>query len=339
MAYRLPKITSEEMNNCLTLLYGSTATAHLNKGEAFNLAHVVQTAHGDRFQIGDQTASGLTAPEVRRRFRVNACAVTVKGMDGAQVTARRIENEPPILAHMDIEPGILRSYRPRNGIVLICGRTGTGKTRLQAGMTRSLLECPDFHGKIIELASPIEYEFHTVIQSCAMYSASELPRNFKQALVGMQEALRRAFNVLISPECRDRETMEVAIMGAQTGHTVYSTVHTNSVLETIQRILAMFPQSERDGRAVSLMQSLRLIVNCELVPSTDPRGRQMQLREYLPFGPEDRKDLLSIPVINWPDKIRELIKTKGQSYAMAAKKALDAKMITEETAATFAEDY
>ena len=256
-------------------------------------------------------------------------------MNGAQVTRRAIDTAPPRLECMGIEPGILQAYRPPNGIVLICGATGTGKTRLQAGMTRSLIEHPQFHGKIIEVAAPIEYEFDSIAGASSIYSPSEIGRNVKSASAAMRDALRRKPKVIVSPECRDRETMEVAIEGAQTGHAVYSTVHTSSVVETVQRILAMFPQEERADRAISLMQSLRLIVNCALVPSLD--GRRVQLREYLVFGPAERDLFLDTSVVNWPRLTRQLVSERGQNYAAATARAHAAGLISDEVACTWME--
>jgi hypothetical protein len=165
-------------------------------------------------------------------------------------------------------------------------------------MTRSLIEAPDFNGKIIEFAAPIEYEFDRVQGPTAIYSPSEIPRSLRDIRTAMRGALRRKPKVIISPECRDRESMEAAIEGSQTGHAVYSTVHTSSVVETVQRILAFFPEEERADRAVSLMQALRLLINVVLVFSRD--GRRTQLREYLVFGHEERRLFLDTPVTEWP---------------------------------------
>lgn len=328
-------ITAEEAASAVMLLYGPTGPAHLKKAESFDLAHVVEPQGGERFSVGGRAGMDVSAAQARYRFRVNGTSILTNGMDGAQVTLRAIENEPPRLECMGIEPGILQAYRPPNGIVLICGATGTGKTRLQAGMTRSLIEDPQFHGKVIEVAAPIEYEFDSIAGASSIYSPSEIGRHVKSAAAAMRDALRRKPKAIISPECRDRETMEVAITGSQTGHVVYSTVHTSSVVETVQRILAMFPQEERADRAVSLTQALRLIINCALVPSLD--GRRTQLREYLVFGPAERDLFLDTPVANWPRLTRQLVAERGQDYAAATARALAAGLISDEVAGSWME--
>jgi len=329
-------ITAEEVNSAAHLLYGPTALAHLKKAQDFDIAHVVQPPGGERYRIGEGSGLPLAPSQERYRFRVNGTSIMTNGADGVQLTLRRIENDPPLLASMDIEAPILRAYRPRNGLVLICGAVGTGKTRTLAGMVRSLLEDPGFHGKIIEFALPLEYEFDR-INSRGLYSPSEVPRHMHDVLAGMRGALRRGFHVMLSPECRDRETMQVAMGAAQTGAAVYSTLHTNSVVETIQRILGMFPRDEREDRAISLAQSLRLIVNCLLVPSTD--GRRVQLREFVVVGPQEREALLDTPVSQWPGLTRRLVAEKGQTFAAAATHALRAGLISEDTAATLLEDF
>ncbi len=328
-------ITAEETASAVTLLYGTTGPAHLKKAESFDLAHVVEPEQGARFSVGGRSTVDVSAAQARYRFRVNGTSILTNGADGAQVTLRAIENQPPRLAGMGIEPGILAAYRPRNGIVLICGGTGTGKTRLQAGKTRSMIEDPNFHGKIIEIAWPIEYEFDSIVGASSIYSPSEIGRHVKSASAAMRDALRRKPKVIISPECRDRETMEVAIEASQTGHAVYSTVHTSSVVETVQRILAMFPQEERADRAVSLMQSLRLVINCALVPSLDER--RVQLREYLAFGAAERQLFLDTPVTAWPGLTTQLLAERGQSYAVATARALAAGLISDEVARTWME--
>ena len=92
----------------------------------------------------------------------------------------------------------------------------------------------------------------------------------------------------------------------------------------------MFPQEERADRAVSLMQSLRLIINCALVPSLD--GKRTQLREYLAFGPEERALFLDAPVTAWPQMTGDLLVQRGQSYAVATARALAAGLISDEVA-------
>ena len=328
-------ITAEETASAVVLLYGPTGPAHLKKAESFDLAHVVEPQGGERFSVGGRSGVDISAAQARYRFRVNGTSILTNGTDGAQVTLRAIENEPPRLECMGIEPGILAAYRPHNGIVLVCGATGTGKTRLQAGMTRSMIEHPHFHGKIIEVAAPIEYEFDSIAGASSIYSPSEIGRHVKSASAAMRDALRRKPKVIVSPECRDRETMEVAIEGAQTGHGVYSTVHTSSVVETVQRVLGTFPQEERADRAVSLMQALRLIVNCALVPSLD--GRRTQLREYLAFGPAERDLFLDTPVTAWPRLTAQLVAERGQNYAAATARAHAAGLISDEVARTWME--
>lgn len=330
-------ITHEEATSLCVLLYGATALAHLKDARDFDLAHVVETRTGERYSIGggtgrvDGSAPGGDAGHTRERhrFRINGTPIVTNGVDGVQITVRRIENEPPTLASLGLEEPILRALRPRNGFVGVCGAVGTGKTRLLAGVTRDLIEDPHSHRKVVELAAPLEYEFDR-IDGRGLYSPSEIPRSLKTPLAGLVGSLRRAGQVLIAPECRDRETMEVAMTAAQTGAAVYGTLHTNSLVETVQRILGMFPESERADRATSLAQMLRLLVNCLLVPSTD--GRRTQLREYLAFGPQEREVLLDAPVNDWPRLTRRLLREKGQSFAQAAEKARHDGLISAETA-------
>ena len=332
-------VAPEEVRSALMLLYGPTAEALLKKGEAFNKAHTVADRTGTRFLIGAEDRSALDEPQESYRFRVNGVSVLTNGIDGAQVTLRRIEDVPPTLESLRLEPGILAHYRPQNGIVLVCGATGTGKTRTLAGMTRAMIEDPEFHGKVIEIAFPIEYLFDRVKGTSALYSVSEIPGNVKTALDGMIEALRRAPRAILSPECRSAEDMAVALMASQTGHAVLSTVHTSKLVETVQRVLFMFHESEREDRAIALMHALRLIVNCTLVPSTAEGGGRGQLREFLPFDPEGRERMLDAPISSWPRLTRDMLRERGQTFAQAAQAALERGEITGETARRVREKF
>jgi defect-in-organelle-trafficking protein DotB len=170
-----------------------------------------------------------------------------------------------------------------------------------------------------------------------MYAVSDIPSNYKTGAMAMRGALHRAPRVIIAPEIRDMVSAQFALEAAQTSHTVYATVHTNTVAETMQRILFMFPLNEREERAVALVQSLRLIVSCKLVPSCD--GRRIQLREFLPFTATLRRQLLDKPYTHWPFFCEQMLNTAGQSFVTAAETAHDAGKLSEDVALPFLEEH
>ena len=103
----------------------------------------------------------------------------------------------------------------------------------------------------------------------------------------------------------------------------------------MQRLLAMFLQDQQADRAVSLMYSLRLIINCALVPSLD--GQRIQLREFLAFGPAERDLFLGTPVANWSRLTTQLLVERGQDYAAATARAFAAGLISDEVASCWME--
>jgi defect-in-organelle-trafficking protein DotB len=115
---------------------------------------------------------------------------------------------------------------------------------------------------------------------------------------------------------------------AETGIAVYSTVHTNSVEETLSRILREFPQSERDSMAASLISSIRLVVHQRLVPSI--KGGRVALRSYLEFTESIRRQLLNLEMHELTGAIREMVMSEGKTLLDDARQKLEDGLINEE---------
>jgi defect-in-organelle-trafficking protein DotB len=331
-------VMEREIDNATVHLYGAGANAWLLDGNDFTVGHTVKVMAQDdgRFVIGGhRSLSGGT--DERYRFRWQGAGVKIYGANSCQLTARIVEQVPPTLSDLGLEPGIIQYHKPPDGLVLITGGTSQGKTRVVAGITRGYLEDPQFHGKILEFANPYEHEFGDLSGPTSMYAVSDIPSNYKTGAMGMRGALHRAPRVIIAPEMRDAVSAHFALEAGQTGHTVYATVHTNTVAETMQRILFMFPLNEREERAVALLQSLRLIISCKLVASLD--GRRIQLREFLPFTSVIRRQLLAKPYAEWPFLSEQMVKSTGQTFVMAAEAAIDEGKISEEVALPFLEEH
>ena len=130
--------------------------------------------------------------------------------------------------------------------------------------------------------------------------------------------------------------MSAAADAALTSHAVYSSIHAGTLSETIQRIVSFCPVDKRKALTVAIAQTLRLIVNQRLVPSTD--GKRTALREYLVFDRKIRRKLAETDPDRWPNLIDTLLETEGQSYRVATQRALDAGLITEETVRTRLKD-
>ena len=312
-------LTESEVEESVNALYGADGQARLKQGEDFDVSYEVEP---DR--------------RTRMRFRVNATAVLARGTDGGAVVARALPNKVKPLSEQSVEPEIVEACMPNEGLVLIAGGTGNGKSTLMAGMTRKMLEDPNSHRAILEYSAPIEFIYDEIRGPTAMISQSEVPRHIGSFEAALRNGMRRAGDVIIIGECRDADTMSAAADAALTSHAVYSSIHAGTLSETIQRIVSLCPVDKRKALTVAIAQTLRLIVNQRLVPSTD--GKRTALREYLVFDRKVRRKLAETDPDRWPNLIDALLETEGQSYRVATQRALDAGLITEETVRTRLKD-
>ena len=308
-------LTETEVEEAVNRLYGSDGQARLKGGEDFDVSYEV-----------------LPDRRTRMRFRVNATAILSRGDDGAAVVARTLPAKAPSLVSLDVESGILAAYRPEDGIVLVAGGTGNGKSTLLAAMVREMLEEADSHRAILEYAAPTEFVFDDVRSASATIEQSEVPRHLPSFPAAIRNAMRRAPDVIVVGECRDEETMTAAVDAAVTQHAVYTTIHAGRVTDTLQRVVSLCPDGKRRALTVAFAQSLRLIVNQRLVPSRD--GRRTPLREFLVFDTALRRRFLDEDPDRWPALAEAVLEgaTHGQSFGMAVRRALAEGRITEDEA-------
>ena len=308
-------LTQAEIEEAVNRLYGADGQARLKGGSDFDVSYEVRP---DR--------------RTRMRFRVNATAVFSAGNDGGAVTARSLPSKAPNLADLRVEEAICRAFKPDDGIVLVAGGTGNGKSTLLAAMTRDMLEDPDSHRALLEYAAPTEFVFDDIRGVSAMISQSEIPRHLPSFPAAIRNAMRRAPDVIIVGECRDGDTITAAVDAAITSHAVYTTIHAGRVAETMQRVVSLCPIDARTALTVALAQSLRLLVNQRLVPSVD--GRRTPLREFVVFDTDLRRRFLDTDPDRWPALAQDTVDAGlcGQSYGMATRQALTEGRITEEEA-------
>src|SRR5262249_51866371 len=133
---------------------------------------------------------------------------------------------------------------------------------------------------------------------------------------GIRNALRRKPEVILVGESRDRETINASIEAAQTGHAVYTTTHTLGVANTVQRLLSTYEMTEREERAIALMETLRLIVTQALVPRVG--GGRVGVREWMRFPEDVREKLMDMHFTKWPNEIQRIINQYGRSMKKSA---------------------
>ena len=143
----------------------------------------------------------------------------------------------------------------------------------------------------------------------------------------MRNALRRKPRLILVGEARDQETIAAVIDAALTGHPVYTTVHSNGVADAVRRMISTFPAEERHGRALDILETIRLVVWQRLAQSTD--GKRVALREFLVFDEEVRDILVNTEVELLAAKTRLLLKERGQPMIIDAQRKFDAGLLDE----------
>ncbi len=295
-------LDSADMANILSRIYGPDALAKLASGRDLDLSYEVRP---DR--------------NTRVRFRTNITAILSRGRDSVQITLRTLPNLPPTFKDLGIEEKIIENWSPLQGLVLVTGPTGSGKSTLLAAGCRMLIEREQGCGKMLTYEAPIEYVYDAITGPRSLVAQSEIPRHLPSFAAGVRNALRRKPNIILVGEARDRETVTAAIEAGQTGHLVFSTVHTIGVASTIRRMVSVFDPAERTERAYAMMETLRLVVTQALVPRVG--GGRVGLREFMAFDENVREILLDLPIEKWTTETQRLLVRYGQTMEQTATKA------------------
>ncbi|MEK8121712.1 ATPase, T2SS/T4P/T4SS family [Methylocystis sp. IM4] len=303
-----------EIAHIVNHLYGADGMARLQGGAALDTTYEIAVSRSERL-----------------RFRLNVTPTRSSRRIGVNVVLRPIPGLPPSLEEQLVEAGIMEAFRPRNGMVIVSGGTGSGKSTLIAGMTIAKLLDPNGHYDIVEGAAPIEFMLDRVKSPSSTINQSEIPRDLPTFEEFIRGCMRREPTDIIVGECRDTPTMSAAIQAAISGHTLTTTIHANDVALTMQRIASLCPAAERENLISAVAQSLRLVINQRLTRSVD--GKRTALREFLVFDRKLRTRFLETDPGEWPSLTRRTIEEQGQSFAKAIHVALQKGRISAETAA------
>jgi defect-in-organelle-trafficking protein DotB len=306
----LRKISNTEIGDILNAIYGSNGTTQIYSGKDVDTHYEIRPSRTQRF-----------------RFRVNGSGCQIEGHDGIQITLRTIPTMPPDLASLGVEQGIIDAFAPEQGTIVVTGPTGSGKSTLLAAIIRHLAEEPEGHRKMLTYEAPIEFIYDAVKMPSSIMSQSEIPRHLPSFAAGVRNALRRKPRLILVGEARDQETISAVIDAALTGHPVYTTLHSNGVADAVRRMISTFPAEERHGRALDILETLRLVIWQKLLPSTD--GKRVALREFLVFNEEIRDILVNTEVEYLAAKTRELLKKYGQPMVVDAQRKFDEGLLAE----------
>jgi twitching motility protein PilT len=247
------------------------------------------------------------------------------------IVLRKLEAKVPTIDGLRLPQIFKEIAQEKNGLVLVTGATGSGKTTTLAAILNEINETKPVH--VITLEDPIEF-VHAKMK--ATFNQRELGRDFNNYPNGLRAALRQAPKVILVGEMRDRATVEVALTAAETGHLVLSTLHTVDAGQSINRILGLFSLGEEKQLRIRLADTLRYVVSQRLAPRvgggrqllTEVLGHNLRTQEAIALGEDEQRSFY---------EITEASSTFGwMTFDQSILAAYESDLITEETAKLFA---
>jgi len=226
------------------------------------------------------------------RFRVNV--FTQRG--SCAIVMRVIPNTVPDFNTFNLPPQLADICELKNGIVLVTGPTGSGKSSTLAAIINKINREKAYH--IITIEDPIEF-LHS--HHLSTIHQRELHSDTPSFALALRAALRQAPKVILVGEMRDKETVEIALEAAETGHLVFSTLHTIDASKTVERLIGVFPLGDQQAVRMRFAKAFRYIVSQRLIPRKDGGGRvgaieilkaTMRTREYVEKGESEGRTLV-----------------------------------------------
>ncbi len=272
---------------------------------------------------GCDFAYSLQIDDKRWRFRVNV----LQQMGSLGLVARRVNNWIPDFKSLYLPDGLEKLCQFSQGMILLAGVTGSGKSTTIASMLDWVNHNARKH--ILTLEDPIEFTF---TEDKCLINQREIGNDVKDFMTGMKHAVREDPDVILVGEMRDRESFETAIQAAETGHLVFGTIHASTAPSTIGRILDLFPEGQRSAIRSAMAFNMKAILAQKLLPSIKPGVSRVPTVEIMTFNPTVRKLILESQDEKLVDAIR-LGKDEGmQDFTMSLKSLLDAELIDRPTA-------
>lgn len=254
---------------------------------------LLQGSHEATRQLIREGATDLSySLPSRVRFRVNI----FQQRGSYSIVMRVISQDLPTLSSLHLPKHLGEIAELRNGIVLVTGPTGTGKSSTLAALIDLINETKSYH--IVTIEDPIEF-LHNHKKSTI--NQREIGHDAKDFSSALRSALRQSPKVILIGEMRDLETTEIALEAAETGHLVFSTLHTIDASRTVSRIIGMYPKEDEEVIRTRFAQTFRYIVSQRLIPRADGLGRlpaveilksTPRTREYIEVGESEGKTLL-----------------------------------------------
>ncbi len=208
------------------------------------------------------------------RFRINL----YRSMEGLDAAVRIIPNSIPTCNGLGLPAALKKLSELKSGLVLLTGVTGSGKSTTLAAIINEINRNRAVH--ILTLEDPVEYRFAS---DRSLIHQREIGTDTADFASGLRAALREDPDVVVVGELRDLETISIAVTAAETGHLVLATLHTRSVVETVDRIIDVFPEQQQRQIRVQLAGSLQAVATQQLLP--DKQGGRRAVFEIMIVTP------------------------------------------------------
>jgi twitching motility protein PilT len=268
----------------------------------------------------------------KARFRVNV--FSQRGY--FSVVMRKLETRIPSVEDLKLPQVFKQMAHERNGIIFVTGATGSGKSTSLAAMLNEVNDLRPVH--IVTLEDPVEFVHH---HRKATFNQREMGTDFDTFASGLRASLRQAPKIILVGEMRDRETVEIGLSAAETGHLVLTTLHTVDAGQTINRILGMFDTEEEKQIRIRLADAIRYVVCQRLLPregggrvaAFEIMGKDIRVKEIILDGESEGKTFYEVIESNrafgwctFDDSVLELFQEGQVSHdtamAYSSKKAI-----------------
>jgi defect-in-organelle-trafficking protein DotB len=278
------RISDSDAFKLIQHIYGDNAKTKLGASSPINCSYEFKKEAEDSTEDRKKTE--------RHRFRVNAVGCLRSGRRSLTITLRTIPTTPPSVADMGVEKEIIDVCRQSDqGLILVAGATGNGKSTLLASILRDQLEDPEGHRNLVTVEEPIEFVYDEVEKPNSILTQIEIGQGVNSFAEGVRNSLRMAPTTILIGESRDLETIKASVDASITGHVVFSTLHANSAPESLQRLISQFDEDSQEQAKMDILQALKMIIAQRLVPTVD--GKRTAIREYLIFD-QGMKDKLAV---------------------------------------------
>lgn len=245
---------------------------------------------GDDFEIGGEI----------HRFRINLFRTRSR----SAIAARRVSNEILKFEDLYLPPILEKVALAKQGLVLLCGITGSGKSTTIASMLEHVNQNRACH--VLTIEDPIEYLYR---DGKALINQREIGVDVPNFAIGLRALVRENPDVVLIGEMRDRETFEAALQAAETGHLVFGTIHASSATQAFGRIYDLFPQEERDNIRTMLAYNMVSFIYQKLLPTIREDIQRVPAVEILLQSPPTRKYILD----NREHELEEVIKENREA--------------------------